>query len=289
MSAKMSAGEPSMIGLPTRTIKWIGILGLLLPMIFLSIFPLLVMLSTSFKTSQEVYIPPPTFLPRNATIQNYFDIWQVVPLGTYFWNSLLIGLGSTVASLFLAIPAAYALARYRFVGKNLYILFLLGIQMFPPIVLILGLFRVVAGLNLLDNLFTIVILNGIFSLSFNTWMLMGYFASIPPEIEEAAMMDGNSRVSAMIRMVMPLSWPGLVAVGIFSFMNGWNEFTLPLTFLRSQDKLPLTIGLFKFVTRFKVEWHQLMAASLLATIVVIVLFMIVQEQLTRGMVTVSEK
>jgi multiple sugar transport system permease protein len=275
--------------LTTRTLKFAGIIGFLIPLAFVSIFPLLVMISTSFKTSQEVYIPPPTFMPRAPTIQNYFDIWQVVPLGTYFWNSLLIGLGSTVASLALAIPAAYALARFRFVGKHLYVLFLLGIQMFPPIVLILGLFRVVAGLNLLDNLLTLVVLNAIFSLSFNTWMLMGYFMTIPPEIEEAAMMDGNSRFGAMLRMVMPLSWPGITAVGIFSFMNGWNEFTLPLTFLRSQDKLPLTIGLFKFVTRFKVEWHQLMAASFLATLVVVVLFMLVQEQLTRGMVAISEK
>lgn len=275
--------------LTTRTLKFAGIIGFLIPLIFVSIFPLLVMISTSFKTSQEVYIPPPTFLPRAPTVQNYFDIWQVVPLGGYFRNSLLIGLGSTVASLALAIPAAYALARFRFVGKNLYVLFLLGIQMFPPIVLILGLFRVVAGLNLLDNLLTLVVLNGIFSLSFNTWMLMGYFMTIPPEIEEAAMMDGNSRSGAMLRMIMPLSWPGITAVGIFSFMNGWNEFTLPLTFLRSQDKLPLTIGLFKFVTRFKVEWHQLMAASLLATLVVVILFMLVQEQLTRGMVAISEK
>jgi multiple sugar transport system permease protein len=272
-----------------RTLKWTGIIALLIPVAFMSIFPLIVMISTSFKTSQEVYIPPPTFLPRAPTVQNYVDIWQVAPLSTYFWNSLLIGLGSTVASLALAVPAAYALARFRFVGKNLYVLFLLGIQMFPPIVLILGLFRVVAGLNLLDNLLTLVVLNAIFSLSFNTWMLMGYFMTIPPEIEEAAMMDGNSRIGAMLRMVMPLSWPGLTAVGIFSFMNGWNEFTLPLTFLRSQDKLPLTIGLFKFVTRFKVEWHQLMAASFLATLVVVILFMIVQEQLTRGMVAISEK
>jgi multiple sugar transport system permease protein len=272
-----------------RTMKLAGILGLLVPMIFVSIFPLMVMISTSFKTSPEVYIPPPTFLPRAPTLQNYLDIWKVVPLGTYFRNSLLIGLGSTVASLVLAIPAAYALSRYRFVGKQMYILFLLGIQMFPPIVIILGLFRLVAGFNLMDRLGTLILLNAVFGLSFNTWMLMGYFTTIPSEIEEAAMMDGNSRLGAMLRMVLPLSWPGITAVGIFSFMNAWNEFTFPLTFLRSQDKLPLTIGLFKFVTRFKVEWHQLMAASLLATVVVVVLFMLVQEQLTKGMVAISEK
>lgn len=272
-----------------RTFKTTGLFAVLLPAIFISIFPLIVMISTSFKTSQEVYIPPPTFLPRTPTIQNYFDIWTVAPLTIFFRNSLVIGLGSTLLALFLAIPAAYALTRFRFRGRHFYQLFLLGIQMFPPIVIILGIFRVVAGLNMVDSLTTVVLLNAIFSLSFAIWMLSGYFATIPPEIEEAAMMDGNSRIGAMFNMVLPLSWPGLVAVTIFGFMNGWNEFLFALTFIRSQDKLPLTIGLFKFVTRFQVQWHQLMAASLLTTIVVVVLFMLVQNQLTRGMVSIGEK
>lgn len=272
-----------------RAIKLTGIFAVLLPAILISIFPLIVMVSTSFKTSQEVYIPPPTFLPRTPTIQNYFDIWTVAPLTTFFRNSMVIGLGSTLIALLLAIPAAYALTRFRFRGRRFYQLFLLGIQMFPPIVIILGIFRVVAGLNMVDSLTTVVLLNAIFSLSFAIWLLEGYFATIPPEIEEAAMMDGNSRLGAMFNMILPLSWPGLVAVTIFGFMNGWNEFLFALTFIRSQDKLPLTIGLFKFVTRFQVQWHQLMAASLLTTIVVVVLFMLVQNQLTRGMVALGEK
>ncbi|HXF60970.1 MAG TPA: carbohydrate ABC transporter permease [Caldilineaceae bacterium] len=269
--------------------KLFALLFFLLPAIFISIFPLIVMISTSFKTSQEVYIPPPTFLPRAPTLQNYVDIWHVAPLGTYFRNSLIIGLGSTLVALALAIPAAYALARFRFRGKQLYMLSLLGIQMFPPIVIVLGLFRLVAALNMVDNLATLVVLSAVFSLSFAIWLLTSYFATIPKEIEEAAMMDGNSRIGAMLQMVLPLSWPGIVAVAIFGFMNGWNEFLFALTFLRNQDKLPLTIGLFKFVTRFQVQWHQLMAASFLTTIVVVVLFMLIQKQLTRGMVALGEK
>jgi len=275
--------------IPASALKRTGIYAILLPAILISIFPLIVMISTSFKTSQEVYIPPPSFLPRTPTTQNYVDIWSVAPLTTFFRNSLIIGLGSTIIALLLAIPAAYALTRFRFRGRQFYLLFLLGIQMFPPIVIILGIFRVIAGLNMVDSLATVVLLNAIFSLSFSIWMLSGYFATIPPEIEEAAMMDGNSRMGAMLNMILPLSWPGLVAVAIFGFMNGWNEFLFALTFIRSQDKLPLTIGLFKFVTRFQVQWHQLMAASLLTTIVVVVLFMLVQNQLTRGMVAVGEK
>lgn len=272
-----------------RVTKAFGFIFILIPAILISIFPLVVMISTSFKTSQEVYLPPPSFMPREPTLQNYADIWEVAPLGTYFRNSMIIGVGTTAVSLLLGIPAAYALARFRFRGKRFYLLSLLGIQMFPPIVVILGLFRLVAALNMVDNLFTIVVLSAVFSLSFIIWLLTGYFATIPKEIEEAAMMDGNSRTGAMLRMVLPLSWPGLVAVAIFGFMNGWNEFLFALTFLRGQDKLPLTIGLFKFVTRFQVQWHQLMAASFLTTIIVVVLFMLIQKQLTRGMVALGEK
>lgn len=272
-----------------RAFKWTGIVFILMPALVVSLFPLVVMISTSFKTLPEVYYPPPTLLPREPTLQNYVDIWTVAPLALYFRNSLIIGLGSTLAALVLGVPAAYAVARLRFQGKRLFLLLLLAIQMFPPIVIILGLFRVVAALNMLDNLVTLILLNAVFSLSFMIWLLMGYFMTIPVEIEEAAMMDGDSRVGAMVKMTLPLSWPGLVAVGIFGFMNGWNEFLFPLTFIRSADKMPLTIGLFKFVTRFQVEWNLLMAASFLTTMVVVVLFMLVQKQLTRGMVAVGEK
>ena len=272
-----------------RPVRLASFLFILIPAILISVFPLIVMISTSFKTSQEVYIPPPTFLPRAPTIQNYFDIWTVAPLRIYFRNSLYIGLGSTAMALLLGIPAGYALARFRFQGRRFFLLFLLVIQMFPPVVIILGLFRLVVALNMMDNLLTLIVLNGIFSLSFITWLLMGYFMTVPPEIEEAAMMDGNSRVGAMIRMTLPLSWPGLMAVSIFGFMAGWNEFLFALTFVRSQEKLPLTIGLFKFITRFQVQWHQLMAAALLATIVVLILFMMIQNHLTRGMVATGEK
>jgi multiple sugar transport system permease protein len=119
--------------------------------------------------------------------------------------------------------------------------------------------------------------------------LTGYFSGIPPEIEEAAMMDGHSRLGAMIKMTLPLSWPGLVAVAIFAFMDGWNEFLFSLTLIRTDTYLPLTVGLFRFITRFQIQWNHLMAGSFLATIVVVILFMTVQDKLTRGLVSMSEK
>lgn len=273
----------------SRVLLYLGIVFVLAPVILIGLFPLVVMISTSFKTAQEVYMQPPTFIPRQPTLQNYVEIWRVAPLATYFRNSLVIGLGSMVISMLLAIPAGYALARFRFRGRAGYLLFLLVIQMFPPIVIILALFRVVSAFNMLDNLLTLIVLNAIFSLSFAVWLLTGYFATIPVEIEEAAMMDGNSRLGALARMTLPLALPGLTAVAIFNFIDGWNEFLFALTFIRTSDYFPLTIGLFKFVARFQVQWHLLMAASFLVTVVVIVLFMVVQRHLTRGLIAGAER
>lgn len=272
-----------------RLTKFSAILFLLVPIAFIDIFPLAVMIATSLKTRQEVYAAHVTFLPQHPTFQNYIDIWHVAPLLIYFRNSLIVGFGEMVLALLLAIPAGYALARFRFRGKRAYLLFLLVIQIFPPIVIILTLYRLVATFGLLNNLGTVFVLDAIFSLSFDVWLLTGYFSSIPVEIEEAAMMDGNSRLGAMLRMTLPLSGPGIATVAIFSFIDGWNDFLFSLTFIRSSDKMPLTLGLFKFVSRYQVEWQQLLAAAFLATIVVLVLFMIVQGQLTRGLIAGSER
>lgn len=272
-----------------RLLVYAGILVILIPVVVIDLFPLVVMISTSLKTQQEVYAQPPTFIPQHVTLQNYVEIWHVAPLVTYFRNSLILGLGEMLLALAMAIPAGYALARFRFRGRRIYLLFLIVIQVFPAIVIILALYRLIAALGMMNNLVTLIVIDAVFSLSFDVWLLMGYFSSIPVSIEEAAMMDGTSRLGAMLRMTVPLSMPGIIAVAIFSFIDGWNEFLFALTFIRSSDKLPLTVGLFKFVSRYQVAWNQLLASSFLATIVVLILFMLVQRQLTRGLVVGSDR
>jgi multiple sugar transport system permease protein len=247
------------------------------------------MVSTSFKTLQEVNQIPPTFIPREPTLQNYRDIWEIIPLLSHFRNSFLLGVGETILILGLGVPAAYALSRFRFAGRQPYMMFLLVTQMFPAVVVVLGVFRVAVALGLLNNLAVVAVTAASFSLAFCIWLLVGYFSAIPPEIEEAAMMDGDSRLGAMVKMVLPLSWPGLVAVGVFAFMDGWNEFLFSLTFITNEEMRPLTVGLFRFISRFQIEWHHLMAGSLLATVVAVGLFMTVQDKLTRGMLAISEK
>jgi multiple sugar transport system permease protein len=273
----------------TGWIKWLAIIFFLIPMLLILLFPFIIMISTSFKTLQEVSQIPPTLIPRQPTLANYSAVWNIIPLAKHFRNSFILGAGETLLVLFLGVPAAYSLCRFRYAGRGPYMLFLLATQMFPPVVVVLGLFRLVAAYGLVDNLFVVALSAAAFNLAFCIWLLTGYFSAIPPEIEEAAMMDGHSRLGAMIKMTLPLSWPGLVAVGIFAFMDGWNEFLFSLTFLRTDEYLPLTIGLFRFITRFQIQWQSLMTASLMATIVVVILFMLVQDKLTRGLVAISDK
>ncbi len=269
--------------------KWLSIVFFLIPMLLILIFPFIVMISTSFKSLQEVSQIPPTFIPRQPTLQNYREVWEIIPLAQHFRNSFLLGIGEVLLVMVLGIPAAYSLCRFRFAGRQPYMIFLLITQMFPAVVVILGVFRVIAALQLVDNLAVVALTAAAFNLAFCIWLLTGYFSGIPAEIEEAAMMDGHSRLGAMVRMTLPLSWPGLVAVAIFAFMDGWNEFLFSLTFIRTDEFLPLTVGLFRFITRFQIQWNHLMTGSFLATVIVVALFMTVQDKLTRGLVAMSEK
>jgi multiple sugar transport system permease protein len=270
-------------------LKWLAIVFFLIPMLLVLIFPFLVMISTSFKTIQEVYQIPPSFIPKAPTLANFSEIWDIIPLAKHFRNSLFLGVGEVLLVFLLGIPAAYAVTRFRFGGRQPYMLFLLVTQMFPAVVMMLGIFRLVAAYKMVNNLVVVAFVAAAFNLAFCIWLLVGYFSGIPPEIEEAAMMDGHSRVGAMIKMTLPLSWPGLVAVAIFAFMDGWNEFLFSLTLIRTADYLPLTVGLYRFITRFQIQWNHLMAGSFLATVVVVILFMTVQDKLTRGLVAIGEK
>jgi multiple sugar transport system permease protein len=270
-------------------LKWLAIVFFLIPMLLVLIFPFLVMISTSFKTLQEVYQIPPSFIPETPTLANFSEIWDIIPLARHFRNSLFLGVGEVLLVFLLGVPAAYAVTRFRFGGRQPYMLFLLVTQMFPAVVMMLGIFRLVAAYKLVNNLVVVAFVAAAFNLAFCIWLLVGYFSGIPPEIEEAAMMDGHSRLGALIKMTLPLSWPGLVAVAIFAFMDGWNEFLFSLTLIRTADYLPLTVGLYRFITRFQIQWNHLMAGSFLATVVVVILFMTVQDKLTRGLVAIGEK
>jgi multiple sugar transport system permease protein len=211
-------------------------------------------------------------------------MWVKTNFGGALLNSLYVSITATSAALILSIPAAYAMSRYRFAGKGLYKNFLLMTQMMSPIVLVLGLFRLMMTLGLVNDLNSLVITYAAFNMAFTIWMLQSYFNSIPRDLEEAAWMDGASHLTSLIRIFLPLAVPAIVVTAIFTFINSWNEFVLALTMMRSSEDFTLPVQIYSQVAgRYQVEWHHVMAGTVLATVPVAILFSWLQRYLIRGM------
>ena len=251
--------------------------------LFVLLFPVLVMLSTSLKTIDDVYRIPPRWIPSTVAWQNFADIWTRYPLGTYVRNSVIISVGTTVLNLAAAIPAGYAVARLRFRGRQAFMLLLLLIQMFSPVVVLIPLFKIMALLHWLDTYWSLIVTNTVFTLAFSIWMLASYFHAIPMEIEEAALVDGCTWGQTIVRIAIPIAAPGVVTTIIYVFITAWNEFIFALTFISRTEMRTLTVGLYNFIGRWTVQWHYLMAAALVGVVPVVILFMLVERHLVRGL------
>jgi len=254
------------------------------PLLGIILFPFAVMLFTALKPRAEVFSYPPRWLPTELHWQNFVEMWQAADFGTALWNSTVISLGSTLLVLILSVPAAYAMARTNFAAKQPFRQFLLATQMLSPILVVLGIFHLVVSIGLVDNKFALVLIYAAFNIAFAVWMLQSYFASIPVELEEAALIDGCTRWRAIVSIFVPLAAPAMVVTAIFTFINSWNEFVVALTLLRSQSNFTLPLRIFSLVGgRYTVEWEQVMAATLLATLPVAIVFSWLQRYLVRGL------
>ncbi|KFB08551.1 carbohydrate ABC transporter permease [Nitratireductor basaltis] len=252
------------------------------PLIVLILFPFAVMFITAIKPSNEVLAP--TWWPQEPAWRNFIDMWAVTNFGNALWNSVYVSVLSTMLALAVSIPAAYAMSRFRFKGQGFFRQFLLVSQMLSPIVLVIGLFRLVVWLGLLDNVNSIVFVYGAFNVAFTVWMLQSYFSTIPKDLEEAAWIEGASPAKALVMVFLPLALPAMTVTAIFSFINAWNEFVIALTMLRRQESYTLPIQIFSLVAgRYTVEWHHVMAATFVATIPVAIVFAWLQRYLVRGL------
>lgn len=255
---------------------------LLSPLIVAVLFPFAVMFITAIKPATEVL--KPTWWPSVPQWQNFISMWEATRFGAALWNSIYVAVLSTVLSLLVSIPAAYALSRFRFTGRGFVQQFLLVSQMLSPIVLVIGLFRLLVALKMLDNLNAVVFVYATFNIAFSVWMLQSYFSTIPKDLEEAAWMEGATPWQALRRVFLPLALPAMVVTAIFSFINAWNEFVIALTMLRNQAGYTLPIQVFSLVAgRYTVEWHHVMAAAFVATIPVAIVFAWLQRYLVRGL------
>ncbi len=262
--------------------RWIAV-PLTLIILVILLFPFFVMISTMLKTGKDVYSAPPMWIPSRIQWSNFIDVWTQADLARYFLASLIVALGATALNTLLSVPAAYAVARLRFPGRKFAMYLLLMIEMFSPVIVIISLFKVVAGFHMLDTFGALIILDALFTVAFNTWMMNGYFKTIPKDIEEAALIDGCTRVQTMTRIMLPIAVPGLVTVMIYAFIFAWNEFLFALTLISSKNKMPLTIALYNFVGQYNTQWQYLTMAAFLALIPVLVLFYVIEKRLVAGL------
>jgi len=254
-----------------------------IPVILIILFPFVVMILTSLKAGDEIFVSSPAWLPRKIQFKNYIEIWRYVRLANYFKNSVIYAFGTTIVTILISLPAAYATARIRFRGRMVFLFLILVTQMFSPIVVIISLYKMMAFYRSLNTYRSIIVTYAAFNQAFSIWLLTGYFSTIPKDIEEAAMIDGCSRFSAVFKILVPLSKPGIVATIIFVFIWAWNEFLIVLTFVSTDRIWPLTLGIFSFIGKYKIMWNYLMAVSFLATIPVVVLFLLIEKQLISGL------
>lgn len=255
---------------------------LLSPIVIAVLFPFAVMFITALKPATEVLNP--TWWPSEVRWQNFTEMWAVTGFAQAFLNSFYVSVATTVLTIAVSIPAAYALSRYRFKGREAFRQFLLVSQMLSPIVLVIGLFRLVAGIGLIDNLGMLTIVYVAFNIAFCVWMLQSYFSTIPLDLEEASWMEGGGRMRTLFAVFLPLAVPAMVVTAIFTFISAWNEFVIALTMLRREESYTLPIRIFSLVSgRYTVEWHYVMAAAFVASVPVAILFAWLQRYLVRGL------
>ncbi|WP_030611880.1 carbohydrate ABC transporter permease [Streptomyces sclerotialus] len=271
---------------PPRSFVWTRRVLLTLLTLFTAT-PLYVMLSSSLKPLQDV-TGAFRWFPSRVTLQPYLDIWETVPLGRYFVNSLIVAGAATGCSVVIAVFAAYAVSRYRFRGKRLFTVTVLSTQMFPGILFLLPLFLIfvnignATGVALYGSRGGLILTYMTFTLPLSIWMLVGYFDSIPRDLDEAAQVDGCGPLGALVRVVVPAAVPGIVAVAIYSFMTAWGE-VLFASVMTNDTTRTLAIGLQGYATQTEVYWNQIMAASLVVSVPVVAGFLLLQRYLVAGL------
>jgi len=268
-----------------RTGSFRRLWALHLPMAAIVLFalgPYLWMALTSIKQESTLFAPERRLLPAAATLENYVRLFSKTTFLTNLGHSLIVALGTMALGLAVSITAAYAFSRFRFPGRRILMLQFLLINMFPIVLLIIPLFIIMRNVGLLDTHVGLVLAHSTFSIPFATWMMISYFDAIPRTLDEAAMVDGCGPVGAMLRVVLPLTMPGIIATGIYIFITSWNEY-LYASVLAGQNVRTLTVAVQTLVGEYEIAWGLLTAAGVVGALPVTVLFMLIQRRLVAGM------
>jgi len=256
------------------------VLALIMAIVFVPMYWIVV---TSFKTGRQILLSQSVYVPRPFTIDNYVYLFEESRFALWIRNSAITATASTLLSLAIGTLGAYALTRLRFPGRRTFGGLVLITYLVPPGLMFIPLYQTFIRLGYTDSLGTLILAYPTFLVPFVTWLLMGFFRSIPRELEEAALVDGATRVQALVRVVLPLAAPGLLAAGLFCFTLSWNEFLYALIFIADDSLKTLPVGLSEFVVSDFAFWGQLMAAATLASLPVIVVYIYLHKYMVQGL------
>lgn len=279
---------------PTRPGGWRGVRPMAMPLIglgvaFAFLWPYLVMLLDAFRPSSDVVRTPPSVLPEVWKWTTFSEVLGDERFLSWLRTSLIVAVASTAIVVVVAIPAAYFTARFKFRGRMAFLFLVLVTQMFSPTSLVVGIYREFFTFNLVNTYLALILTNAAFNLAFAVWILHGFFASIPRELEEASELDGCGRFGTLWRVMLPLTLPGLVTATIFTFIAAWNEYVVALTLMLDDAKKPLTVGINSYVTGYEQNWDQLFGASIIAIVPVVVLFALIEKHLVGGLTSGAVK
>ncbi len=251
-------------------------------MVAFALLPWLWMMLSSIRPERELTTSPILLMPQTLTLVHHITLLSRTSFGQSLLDSLIVATGAVSLGLALAVPAAYAFSRFRFRGRQYLRAQFLVINMFPVVMLILPLFILMRQYGLLDTYFALIIGHGTFTLPFSIWLLTSYFEGIPQELDQAAMIDGATRMQALIRVVLPLAIPGVVAVGIYMFIASWNEYLFALM-LAGREVRTVTVALQLFIGENQIQWGLLMAGGTLVSLPATFLFLFAQKRLVGGL------
>lgn len=249
----------------------------------LVLVPMLWMISTSIKIESETITIPPKWIPDNPTFDSYSRLWTEYPFLTYFKNSIIIVIGAVVLSVFFSCLSGYGITRFKFKGKNGFLTFVLVTQMFPSIMLLIPFYKVLDLYGLKDSLLGMVLVYTSFTIPFCTWMMVGFFKTIPLELDEAAIIDGCSRWKAFYKIVLPMTLPGISSVAIYSFITAWNEYMFAQVLITSPELKTVPLGIADLNGFYKILWNDMMAASVIASLPLVILFIFLQKSFISGL------
>jgi multiple sugar transport system permease protein len=272
------------IGMSTqrRALKGVGNTALLLMVLWTAI-PFYWMVATSLKHDKEIYGFEATLVPEAPTLANYATVFRETPYLLFLRNSLAVAAGSTILSIVIACLGAYAVARLEFPGRSLLARGLVFTYLVPTSLLFIPMFAMMSALRLTDSLTGLIIAYLGFDVPFCTWLLMGYFRTVPAELEEAARVDGCNRITALIRVVLPMSLPALVVVTFFSFTHAWNEFLYAHVFTSTTGARTVTTGLVNFMSQDVFFWGPLMASTVMSALPPVLMFLVFQRWVVKGL------